>query len=277
MKNLTIGKMAKLNDVSQQTLRLYDKMDLLKPIYVDETTGYRYYDVKQSARMDIIQYMKSLGMHLKEIKEALDKKDISIIEEILIKQNEQIEQEIEELKCRKNAIERTLDNYNRYRLSPKDGTIIIEYIPKRTIYCYNININFYEYGLDTYEYILRELRKHIVLNDLPTIYFSNVGTILRQNRAENREFISSEIFIFVDDEFKTKDMVEIIPQNTFLCMYCDDFHKEIKYAKKLLNYIKENNLIINGDCICEVIADLPVLENGERNIFFKLQIPIKFN
>lgn len=90
MKLLTIGEMAKLNDVSQQTLRLYDKIDLLKPIHIDEITGYRYYDIKQSARMDIIQYMKSLGMHLKEIKVSLDKKNISIIEDILVKQNEQI-------------------------------------------------------------------------------------------------------------------------------------------------------------------------------------------
>lgn len=277
MKKITIGEMAKLHDVSQQTLRLYDKMNLLKPIYVDETTGYRYYDIKQSARMDIIQYMKSLGMSLKEIKKSLDKKDISIIEETLIKQNEKIEKEIEELKFRKNAIERTLDNYNRYKLSPKDSTIITEYIPKRYIYRYNTNVNFYEYGLDTYECILRQLRKHIVLNNLPTIYFSNVGTILRQNRARNREIISKEIFIFVDDDFQNKEMVEIIPQNTFLCMYCDSFHKELEYTKILLNHIEENNYIINGDSICEVIADLPVLENGERNMFFKLQIPIKFN
>lgn len=277
MKKITIGGMAKLHDVSQQTLRLYDKINLLKPIYVDETTGYRYYDIKQSARMDIIQYMKSLGMSLKEIKKSLDKKDISIIEETLIKQNEKIEKEIEELKFRKNAIERTLDNYNRYKLAPKDGVIITEYIPKRYIYPYNTDVNFYEYGLDTYEYILRKLRKNIVLNNLPTIYFSNVGTILRQNRARNREIISKEIFIFVDDDFQNKEMVEIIPQNTFLCMYCDSFYKELEYTKILLNHIEENNYKINGDSLCEVIADLPVLENGERNMFFKLQIPIKFN
>ena len=44
-------------------------MGLLKPCYVDEQTHYRYYDIKQNARLDMIQYMKELGMELKEIKE----------------------------------------------------------------------------------------------------------------------------------------------------------------------------------------------------------------
>ena len=42
LQHLSIGQMAKLNHVSEQTLRLYDKMDLLKPIKLNEETGYRY-------------------------------------------------------------------------------------------------------------------------------------------------------------------------------------------------------------------------------------------
>ena len=55
---LPIGKMAELNHVSISTLRLYDKLNLLKPQFVDEETGYRYYDIHQNARMDMIAYMK---------------------------------------------------------------------------------------------------------------------------------------------------------------------------------------------------------------------------
>ena len=79
MKRYTIGKMAKLNNVTEQTLRLYDKMGLFKPAYVDEHNGYRLYDIGQSARLDIIQYLKNLGMTLKEIKEIFDSKKLSQI------------------------------------------------------------------------------------------------------------------------------------------------------------------------------------------------------
>ncbi|MCM1991271.1 MerR family transcriptional regulator [Oceanirhabdus seepicola] len=277
MNKLSIGQMSKLNGVSKQTLRMYDRIDLLKPMYVDKNSGYRFYDIKQSARIDIIQYMKSLGMQLKEIKLSLDKKSVTTIEEILMQQSEQIDKQIIELNYRKNALKKTLENYARYRSSPKTGVVVMEYIPKRIIYCYDCKKNFYYKGLDTYEYILRELRNHFILNDLPTIYFCNVGTILRQSLLENNQFISTEVFVLLDDDFTEGDMVQTIPANTYLCIYCDNFYKELEYAEKLLKYAREHGYIINGDYLCEVIADLPVLENGERNMFFKLQIPIKFD
>ena len=59
---LSIGKMAEMNQVTVPTLRLYDQLGLLKPRHVDGQTGYRYYDINQNARLDMIAYMKELGM-----------------------------------------------------------------------------------------------------------------------------------------------------------------------------------------------------------------------
>ncbi|MGI6764350.1 MAG: MerR family transcriptional regulator [Anaerovoracaceae bacterium] len=67
MDKLTIGKMAKLNGVSPQTLRLYDRIKLLEPCETNPETGYRYYHIKQCAQLDMIQYMKALGMNLAQI------------------------------------------------------------------------------------------------------------------------------------------------------------------------------------------------------------------
>ena len=69
---ISIGEMAKMNRTTVPTLRLYDSMNLLTPCYVDEKTCYRYYDIKQNARLDMIQYMKELGMELREIKDVFD-------------------------------------------------------------------------------------------------------------------------------------------------------------------------------------------------------------
>ena len=76
MRHLTVGEMAKLNHISEQTLRLYDKRGLLSPSFRGQN-GYRYYDIKQSAVLDIIQYMKSLGISLKEIKHQLENRDLA--------------------------------------------------------------------------------------------------------------------------------------------------------------------------------------------------------
>ena len=68
-KYLSIGQMARINNISVPTLRFYDSIGILQPCYTDPQTRYRYYDVRQNARLDMIQYMKELGMELKEIKE----------------------------------------------------------------------------------------------------------------------------------------------------------------------------------------------------------------
>ena len=77
MKDLIpIGKMAAANRVTIATLRLYDQMGLLKPAYTDPDSGYRYYDIKQTSRLDFIRYMRELDLSLaavmcESIKDAL--------------------------------------------------------------------------------------------------------------------------------------------------------------------------------------------------------------
>ena len=48
MKNyFTISEFAKLRDININSLRYYEKLGLLKPAYIDETNGYRYYSSEQ--------------------------------------------------------------------------------------------------------------------------------------------------------------------------------------------------------------------------------------
>lgn len=103
---ISIGKMAKMNRISIPTLRLYDERGLLKPRYIDPETGYRYYDINQNARLDVIVYMKELGMSLAEIEQALQKEDITIIEELLAQKNEQLHEQMRQIKARHDAVER---------------------------------------------------------------------------------------------------------------------------------------------------------------------------
>ncbi|CAM4196578.1 MerR family DNA-binding transcriptional regulator [Paenibacillus tarimensis] len=82
MKNIfSIGETAKINNVSVQALRHYDKIGLLKPSYVNEDSGYRYYSLDQFIYLDIIKYAKIFGIPLKEVRDTLvsgDMQEISI-------------------------------------------------------------------------------------------------------------------------------------------------------------------------------------------------------
>ena len=112
---VSIGQMAKMNNTTVVTLRHYDKLGLLVPRYTDEETGYRYYDINQNARLDMIEYMKELGMSLKEVKLVLDSGDSALIETMLAYKNEQIHRQISQLKLRHDAVERTIRSIERYR------------------------------------------------------------------------------------------------------------------------------------------------------------------
>ncbi|SKC42788.1 MerR family transcriptional regulator [Maledivibacter halophilus] len=275
MERLSIGQMAELNHISKQTLRYYDKIKLLEPYFTDEETGYRYYDIRQSARLDIIQYMKSLGMKLKDIKKQLDRNDPSLIKSVLRQKMYQIDEQICELECQKRAVRRTLMCYERYEASPRDGTIVLEYIEDRSMYCIDAGINFYGHGIEVYEKMLRKLKESLIDDKLPQVYFCNAGTILRQKNLEQLNFYSSEVFVFVDKDYVPDDLTVSIPANTYLCIYCDKFEKEKKYIYRLLDAIKENNYTIVGDYICEVLVELPFLAKNERGMFLRLQIPIR--
>lgn len=68
---IKIGEMAKLCGVSIQTLRYYDKLDLLRADYVDDATGYRYYGPDKITLFRTIARLKALDFSLDEIKEFL--------------------------------------------------------------------------------------------------------------------------------------------------------------------------------------------------------------
>ncbi|HIZ55502.1 MAG TPA: MerR family transcriptional regulator [Firmicutes bacterium] len=275
MQRLTIGQMAKLNHVSEQTLRLYDRIGLFSPNGRGEN-GYRYYDIQQSALLDIIQYMKSLGISLKEIKYQLEQKDLSQIESALREKQHQTEEEIRLLKCQRRALERTIESFSRYRSAPPDGTLQMEYIGSRQMYVVDTGVNFYDYDVERYENSLRNLQDNLVKDKLPQIYFCNAGTILSKENFLSLHLYSTKVFVFVDREFVPEELITIIPAGNYACIYCDDFYKEKEYISRLLKYIQEIGYQVCGDYLCESIADIPVTKANSRGLYLRLQVPVRF-
>ncbi len=75
---MTIKEFAKLCNCNPQTLRYYDKEDLLKPNAVDSWTGYRYYSKEQAIDFVKIKNLQEADFSIKEIKELLMQSDEEI-------------------------------------------------------------------------------------------------------------------------------------------------------------------------------------------------------
>ncbi|MFF8878680.1 MerR family transcriptional regulator [Streptomyces flaveolus] len=68
---LTIGAFAARARLSAKALRLYDRLGLLTPDHVDETTGYRYYRAGQVERARLVALLRQLDMPLARVAEVV--------------------------------------------------------------------------------------------------------------------------------------------------------------------------------------------------------------
>lgn len=275
---LSIGKMAEMNQVTVPTLRLYDQLGLLKPRHVDGQTGYRYYDINQNARLDMIAYMKELGMSLKEIQGVLEAEDIALIEQILARKNEQIHEQMRALQLRHNAVERAIASIERYRKSPATGTIALEYIDRRYVWGIPCPENFYEKDIASYEQALMDLRRALLKKNCPQIHSYNTGTsITRENFAQGR-FVADRVFIFTDQQAQACGLTaSVVDSGMYACIYLDHYDDEIACAGKLLAFCRNNGYRVAGDYLCEVLTEFNVFDGNQRSMFLRLQVPVDFS
>ena len=68
----SIGEVAKIHNITVEALRHYDRVGLLKPSYINSSTGYRYYSAKDFIILDLIKQCKAMGLSLNEIKNIIE-------------------------------------------------------------------------------------------------------------------------------------------------------------------------------------------------------------
>ena len=273
---LSIGKMAEINNLTVATLRLYDELGLLHPRRKDPQSGYRYYDMAQNARLDMIAYMKELGMSLAEIADILKKEDITLIETILIRKNEQLHSQMRELKARHNAVERAIASVERYRKSPVKGTIALEYIDRRYLWGLPCRDNFYDTDIYAYERELMYLRQALMNRGFSHIHSYATGTsITRENFLAGR-FEAKDVFIFLDyrDVQNFRDAT-VLDSGMYACIYLDSYDDEVRYADRLLEACHAGGWRVSGDYICEVLTEFNVSASASSGDF-RRNVIVKF-
>lgn len=142
---MTIKEFATLCGCSTQTLRYYDKIDLLKPLEVAPWSGYRYYSKQQSIDFVKIKNLQAADFTIEEIKELLTMSDRQIYEAFERKIEEQ-SRKLERIKeiqqsylKEKSSMERLIQSASEFLLhavqdyevlrefglSPEDGPAVV--------------------------------------------------------------------------------------------------------------------------------------------------------
>lgn len=68
---LTTGKIARMYNISKQTVIFYEKNGLLMPAFIGDN-GYRYYTESQLHTLETILFLRSINTPIAEIKQLLD-------------------------------------------------------------------------------------------------------------------------------------------------------------------------------------------------------------
>ena len=83
-----IGELSRLSKIPVKTLRYYDNEGILMPDYIDDFTGYRYYNAAKLSDCYRIIALKELGFSLSEIKDAFSLPKDRFSELLLSKEQE---------------------------------------------------------------------------------------------------------------------------------------------------------------------------------------------
>lgn len=99
---MKIGEFAKACNLPISVLRYYDRLGLLKPVYIDRFTGYRHYHANQLALCERINELKSAGFTLAEIKQLfsddMESEEVNALFDCKKKQLEKILLRLDEIK-----------------------------------------------------------------------------------------------------------------------------------------------------------------------------------
>lgn len=273
MRNkFSIGQLAKLHNIPVKTLRYYDEIDLFKPIYINEETGYRYYSSEQFKQLDIIHYLKTLGVPLKEIKQQLQSRNIIELQESLKKHHETVESKINELIRIKKRLEGRIKEIDASLQVKNIGVPTVQKIPERIVVQLQEKIG----SIHELELALRKLKNEYGV--LSPIFLGKVGftrTISQVKHYDFKEYNS--IFLLLEDveeQELLQKMSNVFPEGHYVSIFYRGVRNEASsYYKVLLKFIEENNYEIKGEFIERAIVD-QFLSNDEEAFLTEIQVQV---
>lgn len=120
---VTIGRFSEMTRLSVKALRLYDDSGLLRPAWVDPSSGYRYYRLSQANRAEAIRILRSVEMPLDDIHETLAHDDRSIVRKKLAEHRARLADRLAEQERMLRFLERLIareDGIMPYDVTTKD-------------------------------------------------------------------------------------------------------------------------------------------------------------
>lgn len=244
----TIGEVAKLFDVSTDTLRYYEKTGILSS-KKNSDNGYRYYSYDEIVVLMDILFFRSMELSVKDIKQIINKMDVGEIKNILYQNQRIVEERIQELIKLNKMIIKAASQYNL--CEEKVGKFLIVSAPE---FKYKL-IGKQAEDLVT---VIRKYKKEDWIND--RIQYTLL--IPQEELLKKPNFSSAQVGISIDEE--NLCMLDFSEQQELLALHNVNYlytivgtsysEEENDTLKNSLNYLEEEGRVVNGPMIGRYLA-----------------------
>jgi len=263
-----IGELARLFNISTDTLRHYDKIDLLKPNY-DAGNKYRIYSVRNFFKLSRILFFKNLDISLQDIKKYMNNKNTNNLLTLLKNKEEEIDVKITKLMNLKNKINTKLDLLGS--IKQELNVVKIKLLPPRIGVVLDIIDSKNEYELKE---SVKKNEKYLKLSSW--LIEGQVYTSLSRENMTKGSFNKFKYFIeIVSTENLIHGELKTISENEYACVVFRGPYKDIEnHYNFLIQWIYENGYEILGDSIEKNIVDYD-FSDSENEYVSEIQIPIR--
>ncbi|MBU3145793.1 GyrI-like domain-containing protein [Clostridium sp. CF012] len=263
-----IGELSKLFNISTDTLRHYDKIDLLKPEY-DTKNKYRYYSIRNFFKLSRILFLKNLDISLNDIKKYMINKNTSNLVTLLKGKEEEIDTKINKLINLKKKINDKLEILESIK-EEMNVVKIKRLTERRGVFLDTNNSKDDSEIKESFKNSEQYLKLSSWLIEGQLYASLSIENIIKKNFNRVRYFIE-----IVSIENSLHKQLKIIPENDYACIVFSGPYRDIeKHYRFLIGWIEKNGYQILGDSIEKNIVDYDFADSEEEYVS-EIQIPIK--
>ncbi|MBI9102492.1 MAG: MerR family transcriptional regulator [Spirochaetales bacterium] len=242
----TIGQFAIMTKLTTKTLRYYDEIDLIKPVKVDFTNNYRYYDENSLLQAQQILIYRDCGIPLKEIKVITDQvssntEGSATLKELLINQRAAIDGKIRDVQNSRSVLQEIINSLEAEKME-------------------EVNLKWHT---ETHALSIRERGDHDSIGNIISRLYEKAAELNLQVQGahtilwhEEKDFEqdSVDMEIFVPLKLEVNQDLESLSKlikKRGRSQYCETEYEgplstvSLAY-ERILNYIDKNNLQTDG-------------------------------
>lgn len=259
-----IGMFAGINHVTIKALRYYDEQELLKPAYVDEMSGYRYYSASQIADLHQILSLRNMGFSLEDIKAIQGGRSEK---DLLLAKKQGILKEISLLTARLAQVESYLAKEEPRLSSP----VLVKTLPEVIAISMQIKLSSYDCLFDMMPMLGAKMEELGCVCSEPDYCFTNY-----LEAGYKEEDILVEICEAVTEKKEDSELIKfkVFPEVKAACIFHKGSYNTLATSYEvLLSFIEENNYEICGN-IRESYIDGVWNKESDEDWLTEIQIPV---